>query len=140
MNEEENENVDNVKLYTTPRDFFESFYVPCECYNPEHAMMVSYYDDGIALFTKEDMDDPDKFLPLPELTFNLQLSPYLGFFKRIWVAIKYVFGVDYRRGHWNSCMVDEEHARMIIKYCNAYLRDTKRVKGLYGGKEKRKIY
>jgi len=139
MNEEENENVGNLKLYTSPQDSFKSFYVHCECHNPEHAMLVAYYDDDIELFTKEDADDPNKYPPLPELTFNLQLSPYLGFFKRIWVAIRYVFGFDYRRGHWNCCMVNEKHARMIIKYCNAYLNDTKRVKELCNGNS-RKIY
>lgn len=123
---------ENVKLYMTANDFMDETFVSCECDNPAHAMMLSYYDDDINDYDPKTDNHP----VIPELSFNLQLNPYFGFWKRLWVGIKYIFGYSYKGGHWNSCLVSEDNARTIIKYCNKFLDDCDKAKEI---KEKSKL-
>lgn len=114
-------------------DFEEVKFVSCECSSPDHALQMSYYDDDV------NNDTASQEMYIPELYFNLQLSPYLGFWKRLWLGFRYIFGFTERRySHWNCCLISEDGAKDIIKYCEIYLKDTEKAKKL--NKRKRKIY
>lgn len=122
------------KLYISATDLQDEVFIPCECGNVEHSLQITYYDDGI-----NDGDWTDEYPPLPDLDFNLQLSPYLGFWKRLYYGIKYIVGIhSANKAHWNTCMVDEDGAKVIIEYCNKYLTDMEKAKEI--NNSKRKVY
>lgn len=62
----------------------------CECRSHEHTIQVSV------------CDDPD----WPSLTVSVQLHQFRNFWKRVWLAIKYVFGFTPAYGHWDTTLVD----------------------------------
>ncbi len=73
----------------------------CGCYSDEHNLIFKYvenkYDDGG-----------------PELYVHIYLNQYRNVFKRVWVALKYIFGYRCRYGHWDSwTMLPEDCDRMI---------------------------
>jgi len=55
-------------------------YLECDCRNPEHIVRIALYHD--------DIDLP------PEIHFDIQAHNWKPFHKRVWAAIKYVFGQD----------------------------------------------
>lgn len=55
----------------------------CICDSPEHTLHIEY--------------DPD----VDTIAFNMHLNQYRNIFKRIWTAIKYVFGYKCKYGHWD---------------------------------------
>lgn len=68
-------------------EFFE-----CACYSDEHTLKFSY--------------DPDE----NELFASVYLNQYRHFWKRIWVAVKYVFGYRSKYGHWDCFLLRPEDA------------------------------
>lgn len=118
-------------------------YFSCECNNPEHAMLVSYYDDDIEFTEKRILDGKNvDCWPMPELTFNVQMNPYLGFWKRLWVGIKYILGIQSKYMHWNVCVIREEQIDNLIELCTMHkdgLAHAKRVREMMNVK-KRQVY
>jgi hypothetical protein len=78
-------------------EFFE-----CSCYSDEHTLRIMLDDD------------PD----YPELYTSVFLNNYntgfLGFFKRVWIAIKYVFGYKSKYGHWDCFNLRRGDADRLI--------------------------
>lgn len=86
-------------------EFFE-----CQCYSDEHTLKMVL--DA----------DPE----YPELFTSIYLNDYRGFFKRLWVGIKYIFGYKCKYGHWDCfCLRQDDADRMIEliqKYKEAYTK------------------
>lgn len=52
------------------------------------------------------------------------MNPYMGFFKRIWAAIKFIFRPQLCGfGHWAECLVSKEQVKEIKDMCNEFLED-----------------
>jgi hypothetical protein len=76
-------------------------YFECDCSSKEHTFCV----------TSQESEDE---LP-PQLYFHFQLIQYRNFLKRVWVAIKYIFGYQCVYGHWDTINVrDDDVNRLII--------------------------
>ena len=60
-------------------------FLSCECHSDEHTLRFAYDEDG-------------------DLYTSVYLNQYRGFWKRVLVAIKYVFGYKSRYGDWD-CFV-----------------------------------
>lgn len=96
-------------------------YFTCECSNPEHCLQVSFDPD---IF-----DDSDNIAERhPELTVNVQMSQYLGFWKRLLVAIKYIFNVKDDKIHWDCCSIREEEVDRLLNVVKLYKESLEEIK------------
>lgn len=63
-----------------------------------------------------DVDDPqDK-----ELWISFFLYTYQGFFHRLWIAIKYLFGCRCEHGHWDTILIKPEDVNKLSVLLNKY--------------------
>lgn len=75
-------------------------YFECDCGSDEHRFCVT-------------LEDPeDDFAP--ELYFHLQLHQHRNIFKRIWIAVKYVFGYECKYGHWDTINISQDDAEKLL--------------------------
>lgn len=65
----------------------------CECNSPEHQFIISY--------------DEDYFYLTPFL------SPYLNFFERCFLSIKYIFGYKSKNGAFDSVIISKKRATKL---------------------------
>jgi hypothetical protein len=83
-------------------------YFECACYSPDHTFRFTIND--VAIETSDDID----------LLLEVQLNEYPGFFKRIWVAIRYIFGYKCRYGHWDCAIVRSEDVERLEQVLQTY--------------------
>jgi hypothetical protein len=70
----------------------------CECENIEHQIIFSYFED----------DD------IKEVYMSIHLIPEHNIFKRIWKAIKYVFGYRCEYGHFDEMILKKSDAKKLL--------------------------
>ena len=100
----------------------------CVCTSPAHIVTVELDMSG-----REDHEDP-------EISLAIQLSPYLPWYKRVYQAVRYVFGVKDAMwsGHWDVCILDKRSVEKLTSMLTAWtivykLRARQRkVKGITG--------
>jgi hypothetical protein len=73
------------------REYFE-----CSCCSDEHRLVFM-------------LDEDTDFGP-PDLYTSVFLHDYDNVFKRVWKAIKYVFGYKSKYGHFDCCIMKPEDA------------------------------
>lgn len=81
----------------------ETFY--CECENPEHMFRIKAGADGKAYHALE---------------FSVHLNHYLPWYKRVWLALKYVFRVG--DDHFDTVMLDVRDVRHLRDCVEDFLR------------------
>ena len=69
--------IDEIKMFDDITTF------QCVCHSPEHNLQIEYDND------------------VDTIMFTVHLNQYRNIFKRIWVAIKYIFGYGCRYGQWD---------------------------------------
>lgn len=69
----------------------------CDCHDLEHLIKFELWID------KNDAD----------LYLSVFLNQHRNFFKRIWIAIKYIFGYKCRYGHWDNWSLAIEDAERL---------------------------
>lgn len=74
----------------------ETHYFECQCYSVEHTLRFIY--------------DP----MYNEICTEVFLGQHRNIFKRIWIAIKYVFGYKCRYGHFDNFMMKSEDCQKLI--------------------------
>lgn len=79
-------------------------YLECGCHSPEHTLRFVYFDD------------PPGFLYL-----HVFLEER-GFFERLWLAVKYVFGYKSRFGHFTEFVFSPEDVKKLIATLKEYER------------------
>lgn len=75
----------------------------CECNNIEHQLIFSYFNDD---------DEKDVYM-------SVHLTPEYNIWKRIWRAIKYIFGYKCQYGHFDEFIFkksDSEKLQKIVNY------------------------
>lgn len=72
-------------------------YLECACYSPEHRLVFKYIKDE----TYEDY---------PELYTEVHLHQPNNIFKRIWIAIKYIFGYKSKYGCFDCFILRPQDA------------------------------
>ena len=91
----------------------EKLYLECSCSSKDHVVCITLND-----YNQEGENDVD------ELWFSIdtQMSHHLGFFKRIWAALRYVFkGTPCEYGKWNETIVDPDQAEKLKVLIDIYL-------------------
>ena len=72
----------------------------CECSSEEHQLIVRW-------------DDEDN-----EVYVSVHLANYMGFWKRLWHAVKYVFGYKCRYGAFDEVILRKEDSENLQKVVN----------------------
>lgn len=83
-----------------------TYYFQCQCASQEHTI-------GITFDIKE-----------KEMTFEVQLAKYHGFFGRVFLAIKYIFGYECKYGHWDVTIMNEEKFIELYNIMNRFIYTT----------------
>ena len=86
----------------------ETSYYECQCADPEHTLRFIY--------------DPDE----NELYTEVHLSQWHNMFKRMWMAIKYIFGYKCRYGCFDCWMLKNEDCEGIKKLLNKVIDGEKK--------------
>ena len=69
----------------------------CACHSSEHQILTEYDEKYNQIYVQ------------------IHLSTHKNFFKRIWVAIKYVFGYKSRYGEWDNIIIDKDNYHILAK-------------------------
>lgn len=88
-------------------DKSETQYFECICRAPYHLLRIDI----------EDWDD--KFTP--ELIVYNQLNIYLPWYKRVYIAMKYIFGFERKNCDYTDTLLNEEKAIVLRDMLNRYL-------------------
>lgn len=72
-------------------------YFTCQCYSCEHTLRFDI-----------DLEDD------PHVYTSVYLNQYRNVFKRIWIAIKYIFGYKCNYGHWDCFELKTEDMDRLI--------------------------
>lgn len=98
--------------------YTEYLYLECYCGNDNH----------LAKFQRD--------REYNELTLSVQLNQYRGFWKRVWVAIKYVLKIEPKYGHWDCLSIREVDVERLIQFLRQHQRQVWRMtmenEGIYG--------
>jgi hypothetical protein len=103
----------------------------CNCMSPEHQMIFSLYDWGAGVQERFLEDDPAE-------NITCTLSIYLqdkSFWRRVWTAIRYVFGYRSKYGNWDCISIDYETAGRMIKGMEQYQELVRKYTKLYEAKK-----
>lgn len=73
----------------------------CSCHSDEHVITFRYFEDDIEGHKTK------------ELYLSVFLNQYRNIFKRIWVAIKYIFGYKSKYGHWDCWSLSDEDCNRL---------------------------
>lgn len=93
-------------------------YFECECDSSEHVVRMGFNDDEKECYLEVQLFGP-------------------SFFKRLWGAIKYVFGYECKYGHWDCTILGKEQIEnMVIELSSFYNRTYNLNQG--GGKKIKK--
>jgi hypothetical protein len=84
----------------------ETRYLECNCRSNEHVVRFGWF--------KDEKEPGWKYLYI-----ETQLSPYMGFFRRLWHALKYVLGVGDLG--WGEAMMFPPEARKLRAILNEYI-------------------
>ena len=87
-------------------------YVPCECKSMEHMFCFVYFEDA-----KKHIDPHWS----DELYLEVQMISNKEWYKRVWAAIKYVFGHTSNYGHWDSASISPEEAVRMVELLNRFI-------------------
>jgi len=75
----------------------------CDCFSNEHQLILCYISG-------------DDELDFDMLTFQTYLNPTFGFWKRIIVGVRYIFGYKSAYGDWDDYVVNHEDCDKFIYY------------------------
>jgi hypothetical protein len=84
----------------TAKDMEEKKHFDCICGSPEHTLSLSLWDWGT--------DSP------PDLCAHVYLHQYHNVFKRIWMALKYIFGCRVRYGFFDEMIFRNEDIPKLV--------------------------
>jgi hypothetical protein len=91
----------------------EPLFVLCDCGDCAHqALLIADIDDKWG----------------SSVCLEYHLSTYKNIFKRIWVAIKYVFGYRSKYGEWDEIIINPTEVKRIRDFLARFLVDVKGIK------------
>lgn len=76
-------------------------FVVCDCQSSEHTLRFMYDEENKELYTE------------------VYLNQYRSFFKRVYVAIKYIFGYTSKYGHWDCTMISIPKAHKLKAFLSS---------------------
>lgn len=58
----------------------------------------------------------------PHMRVEAQLSHYMKWYERLWLAVKYVFGYQCKTGHWAETMLTGPEVEKLRDMCDEHLK------------------
>lgn len=83
----------------------ETHVILCACHSDEHQLIYRY-------------DPEDK-----EIYTSVYLHQYRGFWKRVWVGIRYMFGYQSKYGAWDSIHMGRDQIKILHDLTKRALED-----------------
>ena len=83
-------------------EFFE-----CACHSDEHTLKFGYDPEDNELYT------------------SVFLNQYQNVFKRVWIALKYVFGYKCKYGHWDCFIMRAEDGERLKSLLDRLIQGAK---------------
>lgn len=105
----------------------------CQCTELGHQFVIEFYDDSDAFLSTVKTDDLNWIMGV---TLSVHLCHYFGFWKRMWLAIRYVFGQTRSYDAYDCIEIrhdDLERLAMIFQNAANYIADKKRDPSLADG-------
>jgi len=93
---------------TNPKWDEDSIIIGCDCGSNEHQIVVS-------IWPEVNDDEQCEFFLAPHLRI------YDGFFKRLWAAIRYVFGHKSRYGHFGEIVLTPNDVREMFRFFDKHI-------------------
>lgn len=93
---------------TNPRWDEDAIIVGCECGHNEHQLVISLWPED---------DNPTEFYVSPHLRM------YKGFFKRLWAAVRYIFGHKSKYGHYGEVVLSPSDVEEMFKFFDKHIDD-----------------
>jgi hypothetical protein len=110
------ERVENRKVKVISKDKVEVIYrdcvikyFECACGMPDHTLRFN-------------LDDDREYIDLYAEVF-LSQQP---FWNRVWLAIKYVLGIEKRSGHYGTWLMKEDDCQEVIELLERYLQSDRK--------------
>lgn len=72
-----------------------TYYVECACTSDEHTLRFTLDAEEEGIYT------------------SVYLNTYRQWYKRVWVAIKYIFGYHCIHGHWDCTLIDRDNIHQL---------------------------
>lgn len=87
-------------------------FIRCDCHSPDHMLVF-------------DMWHWDTFKPAhSELNVSYRLDPYLPWWRRCWLALRYAATGKSQRHWWSETVITDTDARRLRDYLDGYLADS----------------
>lgn len=83
----------------------EEKFIRCYCGYSEHQIILTFDPD-------DDKDEP--------LFLEVHLRNWRNLFRRLWPAIKYLFGYHCRDGHWDCVGINPQKAQEMIAFLDRF--------------------
>jgi len=83
----------------------------CDCGDVSHQFIVSWYKDNV------DWND--------ELYIQVHLNQSMGFWKRLWHGIKYIFGFKCRFGSFDEVLLKPKEVERLQKALDEFVKFDK---------------
>ena len=93
-------------------------YINCICHSPDHLIKLQILD-----WKK------DQVLQDVDLVVSVHITLEASFFRRIWIAIKYIFGHYSQFGEFDEILLDDNKTEEMIEFFEYYLERKKSIKG-----------
>jgi hypothetical protein len=98
-----------------------NLYLECACSSNEHLVKVTY--------------DVDSGIPSASfVSIEVQLSKQ-SWYRRIWPAIKYVFGYESKYGHWDETLLNLQQVGKLHALLHTFSKEVEEAKSLESSKE-----
>jgi hypothetical protein len=88
----------------------ERLVVDCDCSSIEHMAVIDFWSID---FDEVEIKGQDIRHEYPEMYLHLQIRPHGSIWKRIYVAVRYLFGKDTDSAYWADTMISENQAIQI---------------------------
>lgn len=80
----------------------DSLYLECDCGDHNHLFKLTYYEDGGCE---------------PTVVMSVQLNQWHPWYRRLWLALRYVCGYESDYGHWDCTSLEPETMRKLRNWC-----------------------
>jgi len=88
----------------------EELYLSCDCSCDEHTLRFQIDEEEGYIYT------------------SVYLKTWFGFFQRVWVALKYIFGLSNNYGHFDCFMMSENDIPVMRELLDKYEKKRKEYK------------
>jgi hypothetical protein len=92
-------------------------FLNCICHSPSHIIKLQIYN-----WQKNNISSDI------DLSVSVHISPEQSIFKRIWIAIKYIFGHQSEFGEFAEILLDESKTKEIKEFLDFYLDSKEKLR------------